>query len=120
MTERELYLPASVELDVRVKEAHDGSRGGVPAVDPGSDQTLALAVPHDLHQARVALVHVLVQVELELHWKGTHGGESRLDSLAGGASLRSGRPATGRRGHTATGFWRKVETTAPVGGSVSP
>lgn len=75
---RQLSLPAGVELDVRVKEAHDGSRGGVPAVDPGSDQALALAVPHDLHQARVALVDVLVQVELELHWKRTHGRESRL------------------------------------------
>lgn len=83
VTERELSLPASVELDVRVKEAHDGSRGGVPAVDPGSDQALALAVPHDLNQARVALVHVLVQVELELHWKRTHGRESRLYPLVG-------------------------------------
>lgn len=89
MTERELYSPAGVELHVRVKEAHDGSRGGVPAVDPGPDQALTLAVPHDLHQTRVALVHVLVQVELELHWKKKPG----LD-------LRSGRGSKGRRGHT--------------------
>lgn len=63
------YLPAGVELDVRVKEAHDGRRGRVPAVDSGSDQALPLAVPHNLHQARVALVDVLVQVEFQLHWK---------------------------------------------------
>ena len=60
-------LPASVELDVGIEEADDGTGGGVPPVDPGSDQTLSLAVPDDLHQARVALVHVLVEVELELH-----------------------------------------------------
>lgn len=63
------YSPAGVELHVRVKEAHDGRRGGVPAVDAGPDQALPLAVPHDLHQARVALVDVLVQVEFQLHWK---------------------------------------------------
>lgn len=61
------FLPARVELDVSIKEAHDGSRGRVPAVDPGSDEALALAVPHDLDQARVAFVDVLVQVEFQLH-----------------------------------------------------
>lgn len=67
MSNTTFYLPAGVELHVRVKEAHDGRRGGVPAVDAGPDQALPLAVPHDLHQARVALVDVLVQVELQLH-----------------------------------------------------
>ena len=60
-------LPASVELDVGIEEADDGTSGGIPPVDPSSDQTLSLAVSDDLHQARVALVHVLVKVELELH-----------------------------------------------------
>lgn len=67
--QHDLFLPASVELDVGIKEADDGRRGRVPAVYSGSDQALPLAVPHDLHQARVALVHVLVQVEFQLHWK---------------------------------------------------
>lgn len=67
--QRDLFLPSRVELDVSIKEAHDGRRGGVPAVYPGSDQALPLAVPHDLHQARVALADVLVQVELQFHWK---------------------------------------------------
>lgn len=64
---RDLFLPAGVELHVGIKEADDGRRGGVPAVYPGSDQTLPFAVPHDLHQAGVAFVHVLVQVEFQLH-----------------------------------------------------
>lgn len=61
------FLPARVELDVSVKEAHDGRRGGVPAVYSGSDQTLPLAVPHNLHQARVALVDILIQVKFQFH-----------------------------------------------------
>lgn len=61
------FLPARVELDVSVKEAHDGRRGGVPAVYSGSDQALPLAVPHNLHQARVALVDILIQVKFQFH-----------------------------------------------------
>lgn len=72
----DILLPASVELHMCIKEANDRSCGGVPAVDPGSDQTLTLDVPHDLHQTRVALVYVLVQVELELHWKRAEQSES--------------------------------------------
>lgn len=60
-------LPAGVELDVGIKEADDRSRGRVPAVYSGSDQALPLAVPHNLHQAWVAFVHILVQVEFQLH-----------------------------------------------------
>lgn len=59
-----------------VKEADDRSRGRVPAVDTRSDQALPLAVPHDLHQARVAFVHILVQVEFQLHWKRADQKES--------------------------------------------
>lgn len=62
-------LPAGVELDVRVEEAHHRRRGRVPAVDSGSDQALPLAVPHDLHQTWVTLVDVLVQVEFQFHCK---------------------------------------------------
>lgn len=65
----DLFLPACVELDVGIKEAHDRSRGRVPAVYSGSDEALPLAVPHNLYQAWVALVHILVQVEFQLHWK---------------------------------------------------
>lgn len=65
----DLFLPARVELDVGIKEADDRSRGRVPAVYPGSDQALPLAVPHNLYQAWVAFVHILVQVEFQLHWK---------------------------------------------------
>ena len=64
---RDLFLPAGVELDVGIKESDDRSRGGVPAVNPGSNQTFPFAVPHDLHQARVAFVHILIQVEFQLH-----------------------------------------------------
>lgn len=67
--QHDLFLPAGVELNVRVKEAHDRRRGRVPAVYSGSDQALPLAVPHDLHQARVTLVDILVQVEFQFHWK---------------------------------------------------
>lgn len=67
MSNMSFFLPAGVELDVRVKEAHNRRRGRVPAVYSGSDQALPLAVPHDLHQARVALVDVLVQVEFQFH-----------------------------------------------------
>ena len=63
----DLFLPAGVELDVSIKEADDGSRGRVPAVYSGSDQALPLAVPHNLYQAGVAFVHILVQVEFQLH-----------------------------------------------------
>lgn len=63
----DLFLPAGVELDVGIKEADDRSRGRVPAVYSGSDQALPLAVPHDLYQAWVAFVHILVQVEFQLH-----------------------------------------------------
>lgn len=64
-----MTLPAGVELDVSVKEADDGSRGRVPAVYTGPDQTLPLAVSHNLHEAWVAFVHILIQVEFQLHWK---------------------------------------------------
>ena len=60
-------LPDSVELDVCIKEAHHGGSGRVPAVYPRSNQTLSLAVPHNLHQAWVTLVHILVQIKLQLH-----------------------------------------------------
>lgn len=63
----DLSLPASVELNMSIEEADNRRRGCVPAVDSGSDQTLPLVVPHDLHQARVAFVHILVQVEFQLH-----------------------------------------------------
>lgn len=59
----DLFLPAGVELDVCVKEAYNRRRGCVPAVYSGPDQALPLAVPHDLHQAWVTFVDVLVQVE---------------------------------------------------------
>lgn len=64
-----LDSPSSVELHMCVEEAHDWRSGGVPSLDPGADQALALRVSHDLHQARVALVNILVQIELQLHWR---------------------------------------------------
>lgn len=63
----DLFLPASVKLDVSIKEANNRRRGSIPAMDSGSDQALPLVIPHNLHQARVAFVHILVQVELQLH-----------------------------------------------------
>ncbi len=74
----DLFLPASVELDVGIKETDDSSCGGVPAVYSGSDQALPLAVPHDLYQARVAFVYILVQVEFQLHWKRADKRDSSL------------------------------------------
>lgn len=62
--QHDLFLPARVELHMSIKEADNRRRGRVPAVYSGSDEALPLAVPHDLYQARVALVHILVQVEL--------------------------------------------------------
>lgn len=61
------YSPASVKLHMGIKETDNRSRGGVPAVYSGSDQALPLAVPHNLHQAWVAFVYILVQVEFQLH-----------------------------------------------------
>lgn len=65
----DLLLPANVELDVGIKEANNRSRGRVPTMYSGSDQTLSFAVPHYLDQARVTFVHILIQVEFQLHCK---------------------------------------------------
>jgi len=54
---------------VSIKESDNRSCGCVPAVYSGSDQAFPPAVPHNLYQARVAFVHILVQVEFQLHWK---------------------------------------------------
>lgn len=77
--EHDLFLPACVELNVGIKEAYDRSRGGVPAMYSGSDEALALAVPHNLYQAWVAFVHILVQVEFQLHWKRADYRKSRFN-----------------------------------------
>ena len=58
--------PGRGELHVCVKEAGDLGGGRLPALDARADQTLALMVPHDLHQPGVPLVHVLLQRALEL------------------------------------------------------
>lgn len=60
-------LPASVELHVGIEEANNGSRGHLPALKPGTDQTFPTAVAHNLHEAWIPFVNVLVQVELEFH-----------------------------------------------------
>lgn len=61
------HSPANVELHVGIEEA-DHRRGCCfPALDPGSDQPLPFVVAHDLHQARVPLMDVLVQVKLQLN-----------------------------------------------------
>lgn len=63
------FLPCGVELYMGIKEAYDRGCRSVPAVYPGSDQALPLTVADDLYQAWVTLVHILVQIELQLHWK---------------------------------------------------
>lgn len=47
------------------KSCHLGG-GDFPAFDPGPDQPLSLLVSDDLHQAGVALVHVLLQRPFQL------------------------------------------------------
>lgn len=58
--------PERRELDVGVEESRHLSGRNLPALDSGSDQSLPLLVPDDLHQAGVALVHVLLQWPLQL------------------------------------------------------
>lgn len=58
--------PGRRELHVGVEESRHLSGRNLPALDSGSDQSLPLLVPDDLHQAGVALVHVLLQWPLQL------------------------------------------------------
>lgn len=60
-------LPACAELHMGIKEADNRCRGDLPTLQPRPDQAFPPAVADDLHQARVSLADVLVQVELEFH-----------------------------------------------------
>lgn len=63
------FLPGSVELYMGIKETYNRGGCSIPTVYPGSDQAFPLTVADDLHQTWVTLVHILVQIELQLHWK---------------------------------------------------
>lgn len=49
-----------------IKKSCHLSSGNLPALNPGSDQSLSLLVPDDLHQAGVPLVHILLQWAFQL------------------------------------------------------
>ena len=58
--------PGWGELHMGVKESRHLGSGHLPALNPGSDQSLPLLVPDNLHQAGVAFVHVLLQWSFQL------------------------------------------------------
>ena len=60
------YSPGWGELHMGVKESRHLGGGDLPALDSGPDQSLSLLVPDDLHQAGVALVHILLQRTFQL------------------------------------------------------
>lgn len=69
---RQIHSPGWCELHMGVKKSCHLGGGDLPAFDPGPDQPLSLLVPDDLHQARVALVHVLLQRPFQLLCSPTH------------------------------------------------
>lgn len=73
--------PGRRELHVGVEEARHLGGGHLPALDPGSDESLPLLVPDDLHQAGVALVHVLLQRPFQLLCSPSHSGDAQNQKL---------------------------------------
>lgn len=49
-----------------IKKSCHLSSGNLPALNSGSDQSLSLLVPDYLHQARIPLVHILLQRAFQL------------------------------------------------------
>lgn len=60
------YSPEWGELHMGVKKSRHLGGGRLPALNSGSDKSLSLLVPNDLHQAGVALVDIVLQWSFQL------------------------------------------------------